>query len=118
VIIFFWKPYQYRDVFSEFYALCDEDTQVTIDIRLDRLIELGNKARPPVSKLLEDGMFELRAKDARLLYYFGFHREIIFVHAIIKKRSAIPRKVIKLAKKRRDLIESNLENYDEITILN
>ncbi len=114
--MFFWKPYQYRSVFDDLYTLCDQDTRDTIDVRLDRLIELGNRARSPISTNLEDGIFELRAKDARFLYYFGFRREIIFVHAIIKKRSDVPRKDILLAKKRRDLIEGNSENYDEIIV--
>ncbi|MFQ5779442.1 MAG: type II toxin-antitoxin system RelE/ParE family toxin [Nitrospiria bacterium] len=116
--MYIWKPFQYNNVFEDFYATCDEDTQGAIDHRLDRLIDRGNLAREPISKPLGDGIFELRAKSARLLYYFGFNREIIFVHALHKKRYDVPKRDIDLAKKYRDLIESNLESYDEITIFN
>ncbi len=97
----YWTAYQYGKVWDDCYASCDQDTQETIERRLDFLCEKGNLTRPPISKHLEDGIFELRAKHARLLFYFGGNRMIVFVHAIIKKTRAVPRDDIQIAKQRR-----------------
>jgi phage-related protein len=97
-----WDAYQYGTVWDDLYSACDEDTQCTIDHRLDALCEKGNQAREPISKHLEDGIFELRAKDKRFLFYFSDSRSIVFVHAFIKKRNEVLRADIEKAKERRD----------------
>lgn len=88
------------------YASCDQDTQELLDRRLDFLREHGNLSDRPISAPLEDGIFELRAKDARMLFYFGEKRDIIFVNCIIKKTRKVPREEIQLAKKRRTEIRA------------
>lgn len=107
-----WTPLEYKTVFTDLYnQFCDDpDTQATIASRFDRLLEIGNLARDPISKHLDDGIFELRAKDARFLFYFGDNRTIVFVHAIIKKRNDVPPGDIELAKKRRKEIRDNKNN--------
>lgn len=97
-----WVACEYGSVWTDHYARCDMDTQVSIDQRLDSLCEKGNLSREPVSKPLGDGIFELRAKDERFLFYFSKDKTIIFVHALTKKRSDVPPKDIKLAKERRN----------------
>ena len=101
-----WTPFQFGGVWDSFYESCNEETQETIDRRLDFLLEKGNQAREPISKHLSDGIFELRAKDARFLYYFAPEKAIVFVHCIIKKRSDVPQGDIDLAKERRNLIQN------------
>lgn len=96
-----WKASEYDKAFTELYDSCDLDTQGTVDHRFGTLLEKGNLARAPVSKPLEDGIFELRAKDKRFLFYFRPDRTIVFVHGITKKRGDVPRADINLAKKRR-----------------
>src|ERR1700722_13631439 len=96
-----WSAYQYRRVWDDFYESCDQETQETADRRLDFLQDHGNSSRPPISRHLDDGIFELRAKDARFLFYFSDLRSIVFVHAILKKRSGVPREDIEIAKDRR-----------------
>jgi phage-related protein len=105
--MFVWTGLQYKDVWDTYYESCDTDTQATIDRRFDYLMQNGNRCREPVSKHLDDGIFELRAKDARLLYYFSGSRTIIFVHALTKKRGEVPRPDIDLAKYRRNEIRMN-----------
>ena len=100
-----WIPWQYEKVWDEFYVQCGTDTQETIDFRLDQLLEKGNLAREPVSKHLDGDIFELRAKDVRILFYFGASRTIVFVHALIKKRGDVPRRDIELAHTRKTEIE-------------
>lgn len=83
-----------------------------LDARLDQLKEKGNQARRPISAHLEDGIFELRAKKARMLFYFGEvivgknnkQRAVIFIHSLFKDTRKIPREDINLAKKRRNEI--------------
>lgn len=99
-----WAAYQYGTIWDDLYSSCDEDTQCTIDHRLDALREKGNQAREPISKHLEDGIFELRAKDKRFLFYFSEGRSVVFVHGFIKKRNEVLRAHIEKAKQRRDEI--------------
>lgn len=100
-----WSASQYRRVYDELYENCDDDTQTKLDAFYDLLLDNGNLSGRPFSAPLEDGIFELRAKAARMLFYFGPSREIVFVHAIFKTTREVPRADIELAKKRRREIQ-------------
>jgi phage-related protein len=102
-----WKALQYGASWSSIYNACDQDTQDTIDRRFGALLEQGSMAREPISKPLQDGIFELRAKNARFLFYFGASKTIIFVHAILKRTRKVSPEDIKLAKRRRAEILAN-----------
>lgn len=104
-----WTAWQYRDVFDAFYRQCDEDTRRSIDNRLDQLLEKGNLSKRPVSAPLEDGIFELRGKSARLLFYFEPGQRIIFVVAIVKDQRGVPRDAIERAKQIREILLSRRE---------
>ena len=66
------------------------------------LEEYGNMAREPLSKELEDGIFELRTIEndniVRILYFFDKDRIIIATNGFVKKRQKTPRSEIDLAK--------------------
>lgn len=72
---------------------------------LDLLSEKGHELREPYSKMLEDGIFEIRAKQGtditRILYFFVVGRKIILTNGFIKKTDKTPRGEIALAKKYR-----------------
>lgn len=72
---------------------------------LELLEEKGNELREPYSKHLEDGIYELRIKQAsdavRILYFFFVEDRIVVTNAFVKKTQKTPRKEISLAKKRR-----------------
>jgi len=72
---------------------------------LHLLEEYGNMAREPLSKELEDGIFELRTIEGdnivRILYFFDKGRIIIATNGFVKKKQKTPRSEIELAKKRR-----------------
>lgn len=72
---------------------------------LQLLEEYGNMAREPLSKELEDGIFELRTVEGndivRILYFFDKGRMIIATNGFVKKTQKTPRSEIELAKKRR-----------------
>jgi hypothetical protein len=96
-----WFAYEYGSVWTDLYSKCDSDTQCTIDNRLDALREQGDCAHGIVFRECEDGIFELRGKNARFLFYFSQVQSIIFVNSLFWSRDDIPRKVLELAKKRR-----------------
>lgn len=109
-----WTIYQYRNVFDDFYNGCDEAMQLSIDNRFAQLVEKGNTAREPVSKHLEDGIFELRAKSARFLYYFEPGRKAIIVVAFFKDQNRVDPGYIKQAKKIREILQSEQEKAHDI----
>ena len=84
---------------------------------LDLLEEYGNLAREPLSKHLEDGIFEVRSKEGtdivRVLYFFDKDKTIIATNGFIKKQDKTPRSEIDLAKKRREVFLQQKDNSEE-----
>ena len=78
--------------------------KVVADLHL--LEEYGNQAFEPLSKHLEDGIFEIRTvvgnDIVRILYFFDKERIIIATNGFVKKQQKTPRSEINLAKKRRE----------------
>lgn len=70
--------------------------------KLDLLEALGNTAREPLSKPLDDGIFECRIKEkrdlARILFFFCIGRKIICTHGFTKKQQKTPKEEIERAK--------------------
>ena len=71
---------------------------VKMRAKLFRLLELleekGNTLREPYSKSLDDGIFEIRAKQGsnitRVLYFFYIGNKIILTNGFIKKSQKTP----------------------------
>lgn len=74
---------------------------------------LGNEARAPLSKHLEDDIFELRSvfgnDIVRILYFFDGDQIIIATNGFVKKQQKTPRSEILLAKKREAIYLSRKE---------
>jgi phage-related protein len=111
-----WTLWQYRNIAESFLTECaqsDTGMHEEILIRLGALLERGNGCKRPISEFVEDGLFALRGKSktrqARLMYYFGENRQIIFVHAFYKTTRKISRQDIEMAKRNRHLIEEGRE---------
>ena len=72
---------------------------------LEWLEEKDNQLREPYSKMLDDGIFEIRYtvgnNITRVVYFFYYERKIILTNGFIKKTQKIPSGQIKLAKRRR-----------------
>ncbi len=96
-----WAIEEYANAWNSLYDECDKDTKEILDRKYAQLREKGNLAGETVSKHIEDGIFEVKANQARMLYYFEKGRRIIFVHGLIKKKGKIDRRHINLAKGRR-----------------
>ena len=66
---------------------------------LDLLAERGHELRMPHSKMIRNGLFELRVPSKPpIRAIFGFHEDTIFiVHIIFKKTMRIPRREVDYA---------------------
>ena len=88
--------------------LLSEDVKLQAKMSREILLleEFGNLLRKPHSELLEDGIFELRAKVgtdiSRVLYFFIVGKKVILTNGFRKKSEKTPRDVIELAKNYRD----------------
>jgi phage-related protein len=62
------------------------------------LQDAGNRLREPYSKLIQDGVYELRVQFAgdivRVFYFFFVGRKIIVTHGFKKKTAKTPRSEI------------------------
>ena len=71
---------------------------------VELLIDHGPSLRLPHSRAFGDGLFELRPKGrsgiGRAFYCFMLGKQVIILHAFIKKSQQTPDKELKLARKR------------------
>jgi putative component of toxin-antitoxin plasmid stabilization module len=114
-----WYLCQYLNVFSDFYdSLKDDELQAEIDQRLERLRQLGNMAKMPVSEPLGGGVFACRADSAqhraRMLYCFRPGRRIVVVLCVLKDQPKIAPADIAEARKRKAIIEAYEESISGI----
>lgn len=88
---------------EEFILNQNVKMQAKIFRSLELLEQRGNELREPYSKLLEDGIFELRCKVGtditRVLYFFVVGEKIILTNGFVKKTQKTPKNEIALAKK-------------------
>ncbi len=98
-----WTLHQYKTVIYDFIPKCDKPTQNKADQHFDWLRQLGDQLEMPVCKYLTDGLYELRPKSVRLLFYFELEKKKAFFVCTHKK--SLPKKernrLYKLAQKRR-----------------
>ena len=96
----------------EFILELDEKMQAKMLKIIDLLEVNGPQMRLPYSESLEDGIFEIRAKQSsnitRVLYFFAVGRKIILTNGFVKKTRKTPKREIKLAKKYRADYERRL----------
>ena len=90
---------------EEFITSLDVKMRAKMVGLLELLEEKGNQLREPYSKLIDDGIFEIRCKVGnnitRVLYFFYFEGKIIRTNGFVKKTQKTPTEEIKLAKERR-----------------
>ena len=82
---------------TAFVEQLPEPARAEVVAMLAALRERGNLLRPPHSKALGDGLFELRSvKHAiRVFYVFLPGRQIVLLDGIVKKRNDIPAAVLR-----------------------
>lgn len=98
----------------EFILEVEPKMQAKILKILDLLQVNGPYMRLPYSEYLDDGIFEIRAKQgtniSRVLYFFSIGQKIILTNGFVKKTQKTPKKEIDLAKKYRKDYEGRLRN--------
>ena len=120
----FYKDKDGRKPLGEFIKSLDIKMKAKVVSNLNLLEEYGNLAREPLSKELEDGIFELRSivgtDIVRILYFFDKGRIIIATNGFIKKKQKTPRSEIELAKNRRTdyFLRKEVGTYEWLTKIN
>ena len=98
----------------EFILGLEPKMQAKILKILDLLQNNGPYMRLPYSEHLDDGIFEIRAKQStnisRVLYFFTMGQKIVLTNGFMKKTQKTPKKEIDLAKKYRKDYEGRLHD--------
>lgn len=98
---------------KEFLNSLDCKMEAKVMQVIDLLAQYGPLVREPYSKMLEDGIFELRAKVGsditRVLYFFVVGRKIILTNGFVKKSAKTPKAQMELAKKYRKDYRERME---------
>ncbi len=101
----FYKEVDGTKPVGEFIRTLNVKMKAKVVANMHLLEEYGNMSREPLSKELEDGIFELRtvvgSDIVRILYFFDKGRVIMATNGFVKKKQKTPRSEIELAKKRR-----------------
>ena len=101
----FYKKEDGTKPVGQFIRGLDVKMKAKVVANMHLLEEYGNMAREPLSKELEDGIFELRTIQGdnivRVLYFFDKNSLIIATNGFVKKKQKTPRSEIELAKNRR-----------------
>jgi phage-related protein len=89
----------------EFLDGLDRKMRAKMYREIDLLVMNGPELREPHSKCLNDGIFELRAKQGsdigRVLYFFFVGKKAVLTNGFIKKTMKAPNSEIELAKRYR-----------------
>lgn len=101
----FFKKEDGTKPLGAFIKSLDAKLRAKVVTELELLEEYGNLAREPLSKPLDDGIFEVRTIEGnnivRILYFFDEDRIILATNGFMKKTRKTPQSEIDLAKKRR-----------------
>ena len=87
------------------------------------LSDQGYKVRRPFADYLGDqtGLYELRPKPSRIIYFFTHRDKIVLLHAFTKKTKAIPERELRIALDRKEncdiLIKFNRAEFEGETRL-
>ena len=89
----------------EFLNSLDIKMRAKMYREIDLLVMNGPELREPHSQHLDDGIFELRAKQSnnisRVLYFFFIGKKAILTNGFFKKTMRTPKREIDLAKRYR-----------------
>jgi hypothetical protein len=70
------------------------------------LRERGNQLRPPHSKAVETGLFELRGHQVRIFWMFKPGRCIVLLDGMVKRQDEIPSEVLRRMRGYRQAVEA------------
>lgn len=88
---------------AEFIFSLDNKMAAKVLRTIDLLEEHGNDLRPPYSKAISNGIFELRTKQGsditRVFYFFFVGNKAIITNGFVKKTQKTPQSEIAIAAK-------------------
>jgi len=97
----FYKTGRGDSPVEQFLATLDRQTRAKAAQFIGLLSDLGPQLRRPIADKLDGKIYELRPKQARVLYFFFVGHEIILVHGFLKKTNQIEKRDLDLAQRRR-----------------
>ena len=80
---------------------CDKSIRAKYLEIISLLRERGPVLKRPYADKVEGKIYELRIKQARILYFFGSNRQIVLAHGFLKKRDELDKTDIEIAERRR-----------------
>lgn len=87
-------------------SIYDEKLKAKTLLNIVNLSMAGRNARPPLSKYIDDGMYELRSKQSnnitRIFYFFVVGNKIVLTNGYIKKDQKLDKEEFERAKKYRN----------------
>ncbi len=105
-IYYFVDPRGHNPV-KEFIHGLPAKEQEKVYAYIDELRWQGHNLRRPMADYLRDGIYELRPKANRVLYFFFLTNGVVLVHAIRKKTDKIPEHDLALAIRRKSEVGEN-----------
>ena len=99
--IYYFVDRRGRNPVKEFIHGLPFNEQDKIYAYIDELRRQGHNLRRPMADYLGSGIYELRPKANRVLYFFFLENSVVLVHAIRKKTDKVPEQDLKLAIKRK-----------------
>ena len=115
--VIFYEREDGTEPVKDFILGLDKKMRAKVMKELKMLSINGTELREPYSKLLDDGIFELRAKSGsditRVLYFFFVGRKIILTTGFVKKTPKTPPEELDRAKRcRSDYLKRKGNNDD------
>ena len=99
-----WKVTYYSDQVTDSVRKWPTKLKAKYLRVIDLIEEHGAQLGEPLTKQIDKGLFEIRIKAqegiARALYCYVVDKEIVILHAFVKKTQKTPANAILLAKKR------------------
>jgi len=74
---------------------------------ISELLKEGHNLRRPMADYLGHGIYELRPKNNRILYFFFLRDSAVLLHAIKKKTYKIPESDLNICIKRKSQVEGS-----------
>ena len=85
---------------------------------LELLEEKGNQLREPYSKLIDDGIFEIRCKVGnnitRVIYFFYYEGKIILTNGFVKSHKRLHQRKSSWRKYVEQILRKGWENHEDI----
>ena len=87
---------------KEFIKGLDKKMRAKVLRTIETLEDMGNQLREPYSKHLDDGIWELRPGNNRVMFFYFKDDTFVLLHHFRKKTQKTPKREIEKAKSERD----------------